>query len=173
LALRRRYAMKTMGKIAHKIINNPSLNIALLEPEIPANTGNVARLCGAAEICLHLIHPLGFRLDDRHLIRAGLDYWHEIDVRQHESFEAFLDHDEDVESRLIVFSSHAVLDYTKAPVRRGGYLLFGKESVGLPEDIKKVYPCYKVPIWGKVRSLNLSTAVGIVTYHCLHQLGLF
>jgi tRNA (cytidine/uridine-2'-O-)-methyltransferase len=165
--------MRTVDHATHRIINNPPLNIALLEPEIPANTGNVARLCGAAEIRLHLIHPLGFRLDDRHLRRAGLDYWHEIDVRQHESFKAFLDHDEDLESRLIAFSSHADLDYTKAPIKRGEYLLFGKESVGLPEGIKKEYPCYKVPIWGKVRSLNLSTAVGIVTYHCLHQLGLF
>jgi len=165
--------MQNHGQITHKIINNPPLNIVLLEPEIPANTGNVARLCGAAEIRLHLIHPLGFQLDDRHLRRAGLDYWHEIDVRQHESFEVFLKHDEDVGPRLTAFSSHAVLDYTRAPVRSGDYLLFGKESVGLPEGIKKEYPCYKVPIWGKVRSLNLSTAVGIVTYHCLHRLGLF
>lgn len=165
--------MKAGDHITHKSINNPPLNVALLEPEIPANTGNVARLCGAAEIRLHLIHPLGFRLDDRHLRRAGLDYWQEIDVRQHESFEAFLNHDEEVRSRLIAFSSHAVLNYTKATISKGDYLLFGRESVGLPEGIKSEYPCYKVPIWGKVRSLNLSTAVGIVTYHCLNRLGLF
>jgi tRNA (cytidine/uridine-2'-O-)-methyltransferase len=165
--------MKTVDPITHKIIDNPSLNIVLLEPEIPANTGNIARLCGAAEIRLHLIHPLGFTLDDRHLRRAGLDYWREIDVRQHKSLECFIDHDENVRERLIAFSSHALQDYTKASVVMGGYLLFGRESVGLPERIRAGYPCYKIPIWGKVRSLNLSTAAGIVTYHYLNRLGRF
>lgn len=162
-----------MSNDNHIIIENPTLNIALYQPEIPANTGNIARLCGAAEIRLHLIRPLGFRIDDRHLKRAGLDYWHEIDVRQHESLEAFLGSEEGLESRLITFSSGAELDYTKAPVKRGCYLLFGKESVGLPSSIKERFPCYRIPIWGKVRSLNLSTAVGIVTYHYLQQLGCF
>ncbi len=155
------------------IIDKPVLNLVLYQPEIPANTGNIARLCGAAELRLHLIHPLGFSVDDRHLKRAGLDYWHEIDVRQHEGLEAFLGSEEGIESRLIVFSSHAELDYTKAPVKRGYYLLFGKESVGLPPGIRRSFPCYKIPIWGNVRSLNLSTAVGIVTYHYLQQLGCF
>lgn len=159
--------------LTHKIIDDPPLNIVLLEPEIPANTGNIARLCGAAQIRLHLIHPIGFSLDDKHLRRAGLDYWQEIDVREHESFEAFLDHDENVRTKLVAFSSHADRDYTKAKVAWGGYLLFGRESIGLPEGIRKEYPCYKIPIWGKVRSLNLSTAAGIVTYHYLNLLGRF
>ena len=77
-------------KIEHKIINNPALHVTLYQPEIPANTGNIARLCGAAEVRLHLIHPLGFQVDDKHLKRAGLDYWHEVDIRHHESFEEFL-----------------------------------------------------------------------------------
>jgi len=157
----------------HIIIENPTLNLALYQPEIPANTGNIARLCGAAELRLHLVHPLGFSVDDRHLKRAGLDYWHEIDVRQHESLEAFMGSEEGLESRLVTFSSHAELDYTKAAVKRGDYLLFGKESVGLPSNIKERFPCYRIPIWGNVRSLNLSTAVGIVTYHYLHELGCF
>jgi len=165
--------MRDINGIKHRIISDAALNVALYQPEIPANTGNIARLCGAAEIRLHLIHPLGFKLDDRHLRRAGLDYWHEIDVRQHESFEIFLNYEEAVGSRLISFSSHADLDYTKASVKRGDYLLFGKESIGLPHRIRKDFPCYKVPIWGGVRSLNLSTAVGIVTYHYLHQMGCF
>jgi tRNA (cytidine/uridine-2'-O-)-methyltransferase len=165
--------VRDFDRIAHKTIIDPALNIALLEPEIPANTGNIARLCGAAEIRLHLVHPLGFKLDDRHLKRAGLDYWQEIDVRQHASFEAFLSHEKDIRARLIVFSSHADLNYTHIQVKRGDYLLFGRESVGLPEDVRKEFPCFKIPIWGKVRSLNLSTAAGIVTYHCLHQLGMF
>jgi tRNA (cytidine/uridine-2'-O-)-methyltransferase len=165
--------MRDIDGIKHKILSDAALNVALLEPEIPANTGNIARLCGAAEIRLHLIHPLGFNLDDRNLKRAGLDYWQEIDVTQHLTFEAFLNHEEGIGSRLISFSSHADLDYTKASVKRGAYLLFGKESVGLPQGIRKEFPCYKVPIWGCVRSLNLSTSVGIVTYHYLHQMGRF
>lgn len=159
--------------IKHKIISDAALNIVLYQPEIPANTGNIARLCGAAEIRLHLIHPLGFKVDDRHLKRAGLDYWHEIDVRQHASIEEFLDSEGGLASRLISFSSHAELDYTKASIKRGYYLLFGKESVGLPSSIKEKFPCYQIPIWGNVRSLNLSTAVGIVTYHYLHQMKCF
>jgi tRNA (cytidine/uridine-2'-O-)-methyltransferase len=157
----------------NKIITDAALNIVLYNPEIPANTGNVARLCGAAQIRLHLIHPLGFKLDDRHLKRAGLDYWDEIDVRQHESFETFLKHDENIESRIISFSARADMDYTAATVTRGDYLVFGRESAGLPLHILQSFPCYKIPIWGNVRSLNLSTAVGIITYHYLHQLGCF
>jgi len=162
-----------MNGIKHKIITDAAFNIVLYQPEIHANTGNIARLCGAAEITLHLIHPLGFKLDDRHLKRAGLDYWPEIDIRHHECIEAFLSSEEGLPSRLITFSSHADLDYTKASVRRGYYLLFGKESIGLPSFIKEKFPCYKIPIWGKVRSLNLSTSVGIVAYHYLHQIGCF
>ena len=157
----------------HRIIDNPTVNVVLYQPEIPANTGNIARLCGAAEIRLHLIHPIGFKTDDKHLKRAGLDYWHEIDVRHHESTEAFLSSEAGLASRLITFSSHAEHDYTKAPVKRGYYLLFGKESVGLPSEIREKFPCYKIPIWGNVRSLNLSTAVGIVAYHYLHQMCIF
>lgn len=155
------------------VIENPPLNVALYQPEIPANTGNIARLCGAAGIRLHLIHPLGFKTDDRHLKRAGLDYWHEIDVRHHVSLDSFLSSEEGLASRLIAFSSHVEHDYTKANVKPGYYLLFGKESVGLPSNIKERFPCYKIPIFGDVRSLNLSTAAGIVTYHYLHQLGCF
>jgi tRNA (cytidine/uridine-2'-O-)-methyltransferase len=162
-----------MNLTDHKIIDNPCLNVVLCQPEIPANTGNIARLCGAAEIRLHLIHPLGFKVDDRQLKRAGLDYWHEIDVRHHEDLQSFLSSEEGIASRMIAFSSHAGLDYTKADVKKGHYLLFGKESVGLPSEIRERFPCYKIPIRGNVRSLNLSTAAGIVVYHYLYQLGCF
>jgi tRNA (cytidine/uridine-2'-O-)-methyltransferase len=152
----------------------PFLHVVLHEPEIPANTGNIARLCGATEIRLHLIHPLGFKVDDGHLRRAGLDYWHEVDIRHHEAFEAFLKNREgDDTGKVIAFSARAAEDYTKAVVSRGDYLLFGKESKGLPYEVANRYSCYKIPIWGKVRSLNLSTAVGIVVYHYLHQMGRF
>jgi len=158
--------------LPHRVLESPSLQVVLYQPEIPANTGNIARLCGAAEIRLHLIHPLGFRVDDRHLKRAGLDYWHEVDVRHHESFEVFL---ADVNNgrRMVAFSRHASRPYTEARVEQGDYLLFGQETQGLPASIRESYPCYAVPIWGKVRSLNLSTTVGIVAYHYLHCMGKF
>ena len=148
--------------------------MVLYQPEIPANTGNIARLCAAAEIRLHLIHPLGFQVDDKHLKRAGLDYWQEVDVRHHGSFEEFInDREGDSEAHIMAFSKHAVQDYTKANISHGDYLLFGRETFGLPPEIRNTYPCYKIPIWGKVRSLNLSTTVGIVVYHYLHKMGRF
>ena len=159
-------------KYSHRILENPMLNVALFQPEIPANTGNIARLCGAAEIRLHLIHPLGFRVDDKHLKRAGLDYWQEVDIRHHANFESFLE-DTGCGNRLFCFSRHAKTLYTSAEVRHGDSLLFGRETMGLPSTISERYPCYAIPIWGKVRSLNLSTTVGIVTYHFLHRMGKF
>ncbi len=159
-------------KISHRVIKDPALHIVLFKPEIPANTGNIARLCGAAEIRLHLIHPLGFKVDDKHLKRAGLDYWHEVDVRHHQNFDTFLQ-DMDGSGNLIVLSRHALRDYSKAMVRYGDYLLFGQETSGLPLDIRDAYPCYGIPMWGNVRSLNLSTSAGIVAYHFLHQIGRF
>ena len=161
-----------ISKIRHRTLENPHLHVVLYQPEIPANTGNIARLCGAAEIRLHLIYPLGFRVDDRHLKRAGLDYWHEVDIRYHLSFEKFLE-DMDGGGKLAVFTRHVSTPYTKAEVNKGDYLLFGRETKGLPLSIRESYPCYAVPIWGKVRSLNLSTTVGIVAYHYLHEMGRF
>lgn len=161
--------------MSKRILSSPPfLHVVLHEPEIPANTGNIARLCGAAEIPLHLIHPLGFKVDDKHLKRAGLDYWNEVDIRYHESWEAFQRCAETDEAAEVVgFSARAPEDYTRAVVKQGDYLLFGKESVGLPRELTKRYPCYRIPIWGGVRSLNLSTAVGIVVYHYLHRIGRF
>ncbi len=159
-------------KIPHRIIEDPALHIVLYQPEIPANTGNIARLCGAAEIRLHLIHPLGFKVDDKHLKRAGLDYWHEVDVRHHQDFETFLQN-MDGSGNLIVLSRHALTEYTTAKICHGDYLLFGQETTGLPLAIRETYPCYAIPMWGNVRSLNLSTSAGIVSYHFLHQIGRF
>lgn len=156
----------------HRVVSDPALHVVLHRPEIPYNTGNIARLCGAAQLRLHLIHPLGFRVDDRHLRRAGLDYWHEVDVRHHETLESFLD-TLGADGRVIAFSTHAERVYTEAVVDAGDSLLFGQESTGLPPDICGAFPCYAVPIWGRVRSLNLSTTVGIVAYHYLHRMGRF
>ena len=163
---------RDITEIEHRIVAAPYLHVALYQPEIPFNTGNIARLCGAAEIRLHLIHPLGFRVDDKHLKRAGLDYWKDVDVRQHENFEAFL-WGVDGSRKVFAFSRHASEAYTNARVGKGDYLLFGPETRGLPLKIRETYPCYTVPIWGNVRSLNLSTTVGIVAYHYLHQMERF
>ena len=97
---------RDITKIKHRIIENPYLNVVLYRPEIPANTGNIARLCGAAEIPLHLIHPLGFEVDDKHLRRAGLDYWDEVDVRHHSDFKSFLKN-MDVKRNCYFTSNHA------------------------------------------------------------------
>jgi tRNA (cytidine/uridine-2'-O-)-methyltransferase len=165
--------MKDNPEKDHVIIKEPFLNIALFQPEIPANTGNIARLCGAAMLKLHLIHPLGFSTDDKHLKRAGIDYWHEVDITHHINIEAFLASDSAVKERLCCFSKSAKQLYSEAEVTKGSYLMFGPESVGLPENIINKYPCFRIPIWGNVRSLNLSTSVGIVSYHYLNKMGCF
>ena len=147
------------------------IHVALWEPEIPPNTGNIARLCAATGATLHLIGRLGFRLDDRSLRRAGLDYWHEVDYRRHatlEDFEAFAG-----DARVFALSARATLPYTQVQYRAGDCLLFGGESHGLPPGVLQRAPeralCIPMPA-GRVRSLNLATAVGIVVYEALRQL---
>ncbi len=142
----------------------PRLEVVLVEPEIPPNTGNVARLCAATRSRLHLVHPLGFKTDDRHLKRAGLDYWDKVEVVHHEDIHAFLDYSSG--RPLLLFSKRAPRPYTKAPYDPGAFLLFGKETQGLPQWLIKRHEksCFSIPMWGEVRSLNLSTAVGIVVY---------
>ncbi|MFH1489176.1 MAG: tRNA (cytidine(34)-2'-O)-methyltransferase [Pseudomonadota bacterium] len=166
---------RELTELEHRFIKNPPLHVVLYQPEIPANTGNIARLCGAAEISLHLIHPLGFRVDDRHLKRAGLDYWREVDIRHHGSLDTFMEYRRKKEKtgELIAFSRHATKAYTEAKANHGDFLLFGRETEGLPKELRDTYPCFRIPIWGKVRSLNLSTSVGIVVYHYLHRMGMF
>jgi tRNA (cytidine/uridine-2'-O-)-methyltransferase len=147
------------------------LHIALWEPAIPPNTGNIARLCAATGAVLHLIGRLGFRLDDRHLRRAGLDYWPHVEVRQHATldvFEASL-----AGSRVIPLSSKTDTAYTRIRYRDGDCLLFGSESKGLPGSVLARYAGHAVTIpmpAGHVRSLNLATAAGIVLYEALRQL---
>ena len=160
------------AKVSHRVIADPALHVVLYRPEIPANTGNIARLCGAAELRLHLIHPLGFEVDDKHLKRAGLDYWPEVDIRHHGSLKSFLEWKGGV-GRMVAFSRHCNQPYSRAQVEHGDYLLFGQETRGLPRAARSSLPCFSIPIWGRVRSLNLSTSVGIVTYHFLHIMGKF
>jgi tRNA (cytidine/uridine-2'-O-)-methyltransferase len=154
------------------------LHVALWEPEIPPNTGNVARLCAATGAALHLVGRLGFRLDDRSLRRAGLDYWDAVTCRVHASLEEFeaalLRHDPHFYSgRLFCYSAHADQPYTRAEHQKGDCLLFGSESRGLPASLlqRQAGCTYTVPMpGGGVRSLNLATAVGIVLYEALRQL---
>jgi tRNA (cytidine/uridine-2'-O-)-methyltransferase len=149
------------------------LHVILVNPEIPPNTGNIARMCGATGSALHLVHPLGFRTDEKSLRRAGLDYWREVEVFHHESFDDALA--ASGEGPVILFSARAAKPYTKAPYVDGARLVFGCETKGLPPEILSRYTenTFLIPIWGKVRSLNLSTAAGIAVYEGYRQMGLF
>jgi tRNA (cytidine/uridine-2'-O-)-methyltransferase len=145
-------------------------HVALWEPEIPPNTGNIARLCAATGAELHLIGQLGFRLDDRSLRRAGLDYWSAVTLHRHASLQEF--EAAFADRRIFCFSARAALPYTDAAYRPGDGLLFGGESFGLPPDVVARYAgrACRIPMpAGKVRSLNLATAVGIVLYEALRQ----
>jgi tRNA (cytidine/uridine-2'-O-)-methyltransferase len=147
------------------------LHVALWEPEIPPNTGNVARLCAATGATLHLIGRLGFRLDDRSLRRAGLDYWPAVQIVRHAALEDFLE--AVVPGRLFCFSAHAQALYTSATYQAGDALVFGSESRGLPASLLEENSARTLTIpllTDKVRSLNLATAVGIVLYEALRQL---
>src|SRR5262245_8482862 len=147
------------------------LHLALWEPEIPPNTGNVARLCAATGVVLHLVGRLGFRTDDRSLRRAGLDYWDAVDVRQHATFSGF----ESTVGRNHIWcvETPAVRRHTEAAFRDGDCLVFGSESKGLPPEVRDRYaaPPIGIPMpTGNVRSLNLATAAGVVLYEALRQL---
>ncbi|HKP64680.1 MAG TPA: tRNA (cytidine(34)-2'-O)-methyltransferase [Polyangiales bacterium] len=151
----------------------PPFRVVLLEPEIPPNTGSVARSCAATGSPLHLIEPLGFRIDDRSLKRAGIDYWHLVDVNVHPSFAAFQAHYP--ETRLHFFSSEAERSYHTADIQPGDALVFGKESVGLPRELLRAHPdrVWGIPTSGRIRSLNLSNAVSIVLFEVLRRAGGF
>lgn len=147
------------------------LHVVLVEPEIPPNTGAVARTCAATGSPLHLVGELGFRIDEQSVRRAGLDYWPLVDLRRHASWEAFLA----AEPRrpLHLFSANAERSYLEAEIRPGDALVFGRESVGLPRSILDRYPerTVGIPTLGEVRSLNLSNAVAIALYEALRRAG--
>jgi tRNA (cytidine/uridine-2'-O-)-methyltransferase len=147
------------------------LHVALVEPQIPPNTGNVARLCAATATSLHLIEPLGFSLDDAELKRAGLDYWDAVDVWVHRDWAAFCAVVRP--DRCLYFSARGERSFWDAPYRDRAVLVFGSEGAGLPERIRRQHAdrLYRIPMGEAVRSLNLATAVGIVVYEALRQLG--
>ena len=146
------------------------LHIVLVEPEIPANTGNIARTCAATGTHLHLVHPLGFRTDDATLKRAGLDYWYAVDVTHYDSFEEVTARF--AGGRFFYASTRAAKRYTDYAYRDGDLFVFGKETKGLPQHLLDANPdtCLRLPMTDKVRSLNLSNSAAIVVYEACRQL---
>lgn len=147
------------------------LNIVLMEPEIPANTGNIGRTCVATGSRLHLIEPLGFRLDEKSLRRAGMDYWKDLDVTTYINYEDFLE--KNPGAKLYMATTKAEKMYTEIRYEPDCYIMFGKESAGIPEEILVDYEetCIRIPMLDKIRSLNLSNSVAIVLYEALRQNG--
>lgn len=145
------------------------MNVVLLEPEIPANTGNIGRTCVATGTRLHLIEPLGFRLGEKEIRRAGMDYWQNLDVRLYLNYEDFLE--KNPGARIFYASTKAPRMYTEASYREGDYLMFGKESAGIPEEIllENQETAVRIPMKEDIRSLNLSNSVAVVLYEALRQ----
>lgn len=147
------------------------MHIVLIEPEIPANTGNIARLCANTGIELHLVKPLGFSTDDKHLKRAGLDYWHLIKVHYHENFQEVL---EKYKGHKFHFATtKAAHVYTEVAYGMDDMLVFGKETAGIPESILKEHwdDCIRIPMTSESRSLNLSNSVAVIAYEAMRQLN--
>ena len=145
------------------------MNIVLLEPEIPANTGNIGRTCVAAGARLHLIGPRGFRLDEKSLKRAGMDYWHQLDVTTYIDYEDFLGRNPG--ARIYMATTKATKIYTEVSYEPDCYIMFGKESAGIPEEILVDHKeeCIRIPMAGQIRSLNLGNSVAVVLYEALRQ----
>ncbi len=147
-----------------------SINIVLVEPEIPQNTGNIARTCAAIGGVLHLVEPLGFSVEDKYLKRAGLDYWDLVDVRYYRNFEVFLD--KNSKCQLVFVTTKADQTYSEMKYREDCCIVFGKETKGLPEELlaKNHEKCVRIPMVQEARSLNLSNAAAIVAYEAARQL---
>ena len=147
------------------------LNIVLLEPEIPANTGNIGRTCVATGSRLHLIEPLGFQINEKQLRRAGMDYWKNLDVTVYEDFEDFLAKNPECQGKLYMATTKAKHVYTDVKFEEDAYIMFGKESAGIPEEILVDYEetCVRIPMLENIRSLNLSNSVAVVLYEALRQ----
>ncbi len=147
------------------------INIVLLEPEIPANTGNIGRTCVAADARLHLIEPLGFRLDEKSLKRAGMDYWNQLDVTTYIDYNDFLNRNPG--ARIYMATTKAQKVYTEVSYESDCYIMFGKESAGIPEEILVNHKenCIRIPMAGQIRSLNLGNSVAVVLYEALRQNG--
>ena len=148
-----------------------SLNIVLIEPEIPQNTGNIARTCAATGARLHLVGPMGFQITDKQVKRAGLDYWDKLDITYYDSTEQFFEQNKD--GKFYYFTTKGELTHSDMKYENNAYLVFGKETKGLPEELLKENhdTCVRLPMRGMIRSLNLSNAVCVGTYEVLRQWG--
>lgn len=144
------------------------VHIVLVAPEIPANTGNIARTCAATASPLHLVEPLGFRLSDRYLKRAGLDYWQAVELHRHASWQDLVEFCSG--QRLLCFSVRGTTLYTDIHYRQDDWLVFGSETKGLPPEILSQFPSVRIPVSGPVRSLNLSNTVAVALFEALRQL---
>ena len=147
------------------------MNIVLMEPEIPANTGNIGRTCVATDTPLHLIEPLGFLLNEKSIKRAGMDYWEHLDLKRYVNYEDFLS--KNPEAKIWYATTKAKKCYTDVSFSENDFIMFGKESAGIPEEIlvKNEENCIRIPMGEKIRSLNLSNSVAIVLYEALRQTG--
>ena len=147
------------------------MHIVLHQPEIPANTGNIGRTCVATGSVLHLIEPLGFVLNEKSVKRAGMDYWDKLDVRRYMNFDEFMEKNPD--ARIWMATTKAKKVYSEAEFGPDDYIMFGKESAGIPEEILVEHPdtCIRIPMMDDIRSLNLSNSVAIVLYEALRQNG--
>lgn len=145
------------------------MNIVLLEPEIPQNTGNIGRTCVATGSTLHLIKPLGFDIDEKTVKRAGLDYWKDLKLKVYENFEHFID--ENPNAEIFMATTKAQKTYADVKYNKNSFIMFGKESAGIPEEILLKYKknCVRIPMLEKYRSLNLSNSVAIILYEALRQ----
>ncbi|KVV15363.1 tRNA (cytidine(34)-2'-O)-methyltransferase [Flavobacterium sp. TAB 87] len=148
------------------------LNIVLIEPEIPNNTGNIGRLCVGTESRLHLIHPFGFVINDKNLKRSGLDYWVHLDVSEYESVAAWTQQIPD-QTRVFLMSSHAETSYLETNFKDGDWLVFGKESVGLSDAVLALFDNHlTIPMSDKIRSFNIANSVAFVIGEAKRQIGL-
>ncbi len=147
------------------------LNIVLLEPEIPANTGNIGRTCVATGTRLHLIEPLGFKLSEKALKRAGMDYWKDLDVTTYIDYRDFLE--KNPGAKIYMATTKAQKTYTEVSYEPDCYIMFGKESAGIPEEIlvENEENCVRIPMIGDIRSLNLGNSVAVILYEALRQNG--
>ena len=147
------------------------MNIVLLEPEMPSNTGNIGRTCVATNTRLHLIEPLGFKLNEKALKRAGLDYWDKLDVTVYSDYQDFLEKNPDALGKMYFATTKAHKVYSEVDYEPDCYLMFGKESAGIPEEIlvENEDHCVRIPMWGEIRSLNLSNSVAVVLYEALRH----
>lgn len=170
--IKRKVSCTSRGNLVqYPMESDVTMHIVMVEPEIPGNTGNIARLCAANHITLHLVKPLGFSLEDKYLKRAGLDYWPLVDVQVHENFaevqEKYKGH------HFYFLTTKSEQCYADIRFTQDDLLVFGKETKGLPESLLKQYPqqCFRIPMVDKARSLNLSNSVAIVSYEAMRQLG--